>query len=260
MSLIIKSPDLSLAENLGSNVMINFNGTTSYFTILDDFTDNFETYPNDITCVWWMKNNGGNVAQPILGIVQGTNDADGFRIEQIATGSQSYALRIRTGKDSGGTEQVFETTNNTIPPAGSVDCYMISTDRANAAISVYRNDTAITTTRTSTTNNDFDHGAGYLSVGRYAPNLSAVHFDGCMARIWIDQRTVDFSVTANRRKFINAVGQRIDYGTNGEIPFGSTPKIYLDGDSSTFTQLGTITFSAGNLTRSNLTDCSDVLP
>jgi len=251
MGIITKTSDVAMHG--GPNVMVNYNGSNGFFSILNDFTDDFETHPNDITAVWWMTSDV-TTAMPIFGIVQGTNDADGFRIEQ----ENNRVLRVRTGQASNGVTQTFFSGSNNIP--SGVACYMLSTDRANQTITVYRNDTAISMTRDGTHALDYVMNAGYLVIGRAAPNLSTTHFDGCLNRLWIDQRKVDFSTTANRRKFVTAGGNRVDYGTDGSKPFGAQPKIFVSGDSSTITQNGSISFSASNRTRSNLTDCSVKLP
>lgn len=245
----------------GNNNLIEFNGSNTYLSIVDDFTDDFETYPNDITAVWWMTSDV-STRMGIFGIVQGISDSDGFRIEQLA----DRAIQVRVGPDSSGQNQVFESDNLNEITSG-IACYMMSTNRSasdgsggTGTISLYRNDTQIAMTRNPTHNNDLDLGPGYFILGRLAQNFSSESFDGCINRVWIDQRTVDFSVEANRRKFVTASGGRVNYGTDGSKPFGTKPKIFINGNSSTITQHGSISFSDSNLTRSNLTDCSTKIP
>ncbi len=45
---------------------------------------------------------------------------------------------------------------------------------------------------------------------------------------------IDFSVEANRRKFIDADGKPVYLGANGELPTGTSPAVFFSGDSSTF--------------------------
>lgn len=45
---------------------------------------------------------------------------------------------------------------------------------------------------------------------------------------------LDFSVQANRRKFIDAAGKPVSLGADGSTPTGSTPAIYLKGDHTNF--------------------------
>ncbi len=56
---------------------------------------------------------------------------------------------------------------------------------------------------------------------------------------------IDFSIEANRRKFINANGKPVDLGIDGSIPTGTAPAIFFSGDSSSF---GTNKGTGGNFT------------
>ena len=66
-----------------------------------------------------------------------------------------------------------------------------------------------------------------------------------MADTWIaPDQSIDFSVTANRRKFIDASGKPADLGANGQTPTGTPPPLFLrrapSADPSTFANnLGT---------------------
>lgn len=56
-----------------------------------------------------------------------------------------------------------------------------------------------------------------------------------MADLWIDVgMAIDFSVQANRRRFINATLKPVDLGTNGELPTGSRPTFFFSGDAGKF--------------------------
>ncbi len=84
-------------------------------------------------------------------------------------------------------------------------------------------------------------------------------FDGEIADVWIDFGTyIDLSVEANRRKFINADGQAINLGSNGELPTGSAPDIFLSGDTDSWhTNKGT----GGGFTENGaLTDATTLPP
>jgi len=43
---------------------------------------------------------------------------------------------------------------------------------------------------------------------------------------------IDFTQTANRRKFISAAGKPVDLGADGSTPTGTAPAIFLSGDAS----------------------------
>jgi len=64
--------------------------------------------------------------------------------------------------------------------------------------------------------------------------LGSVNFEGCIHRVWMDiGNAMDFTVEANRRKFINADGTLVDLGDNGELPTGTSPIAYYKVDATT---------------------------
>lgn len=83
-------------------------------------------------------------------------------------------------------------------------------------------------------------------------------FDGDMAEFWFSTTRLDFSVEANRRKFVSATGKPVDVGVDGSTPTGSAPEIYLSvrpgdaaadfvtnrGTGNNFTQNGTLTLAS----------------
>ena len=93
-----------------------------------------------------------------------------------------------------------------------------------------------------------------VEIGHAAGNLD---FVGGMSEFWFDTARLDFSVEANRRKFVSATGKPVDVGTDGSTPTGSAPEIYLSvrpgdaaadfvtnrGTGNNFTQNGTLTLS-----------------
>lgn len=93
-------------------------------------------------------------------------------------------------------------------------------------------------------------------VGQNVFNLDT--FVGDMAEFWFDDSYIDFSVEANRRKFMTAGGKPVDVGTDGSTPTGSAPIIYLSvrpgdaaadfctnrGTGGNFTQNGTLALAS----------------
>lgn len=80
------------------------------------------------------------------------------------------------------------------------------------------------------------------------------------------QDFVDFSVAANRRKFISADGCTVNPGANGTTPFGDVPPVFLTipssaGSANTFASNfgdgGAFVLSGGNLTFSATQPCCD---
>jgi hypothetical protein len=58
---------------------------------------------------------------------------------------------------------------------------------------------------------------------------------GAFADFWFAPgQFIDFSIEANRRKFIDASGKPVYLGTNGEAPTGTAPAVLLSGGASSF--------------------------
>ncbi len=80
----------------------------------------------------------------------------------------------------------------------------------------------------------------------------SVLLNGCLSQFYFNSsETLDLSITANRRKFINANLTPVDLGPGGSTPTGHTPISYLNktaanfhlngGTGGDFTQNGTLT-------------------
>lgn len=80
----------------------------------------------------------------------------------------------------------------------------------------------------------FDIGYADASFGDWQIGPTSVGYAG-VAEVWAAQEYIDFSVEANRRKFISAGGKPVDLGATGATPTGNQPIIYLSaraGDSA----------------------------
>ena len=79
-----------------------------------------------------------------------------------------------------------------------------------------------------------DYTRGNYSIGGRSatPQLT---FPGCFSEYYFNSvATLDMSVVANRRKFIDASGLPVELGSNGQLPTGIVPIMYFpDGDATT---------------------------
>ena len=115
------------------------------------------------------------------------------------------------------------------PPSSWPSCLthlLLSIDFLTFTAQCYLNDAALTFSGTTP--------AGFFTAGIPLTNtLLAEQFGntglhGYMSALWLGQTAsfVDLTVTANRRKFINADGTPAGLGSNGQTPFGTAPAIY----------------------------------
>lgn len=106
--------------------------------------------------------------------------------------------------------------------------FLISFDATTGDRHIYLNDVAETISGTMTNaDKDFEQGDHFIGV---ANNMTA-QIDSDIADLYIDFcNYIDLSVEANRRKFIDSNGNPVDLGSNGSLPTGSAPDIFLSGD------------------------------
>lgn len=125
---------------------------------------------------------------------------------------------------------------------GSVDTNHASGSRI---ISLYKNDVALTNAAGyPDTGSAFSlafTSAANWRTGTFAPIGPSDSQPLDVADLWMAPGVfIDFTVTANRRKFIDGTGKPVDLGTNGQTPTGTSPYMFFSGDDTTFsTNLGT---------------------
>lgn len=81
-----------------------------------------------------------------------------------------------------------------------------------------------------------DVNTGRIEFG----NTTALSPNWALSTVWFTHsQYIDFSVQANRRKFIDSSGDPVALGLTGELPTGTQPEIYLDDPVATIlTQRG----------------------
>ncbi|WP_192246072.1 hypothetical protein [Mesorhizobium silamurunense] len=74
-----------------------------------------------------------------------------------------------------------------------------------------------------------------LSLHFFDDVLNPATVSGDFADIWFAPgQFIDFSVEANRRKFVDASGKPVYLGANGEMPTGTAPAVFFSGDATGF--------------------------
>jgi lysophospholipase L1-like esterase len=98
------------------------------------------------------------------------------------------------------------------------------------------------------TNANIDYAGADWSVG--ALPSGANKWTGGVAELWFDDSYLDFSVEANRRKFISDGGAPVSLGADGSVPTGAAPAAYTKnfaanlGAGGDFTVAGALVASA----------------
>ena len=92
--------------------------------------------------------------------------------------------------------------------------------------------------------------------------ISENFFNGALAEFYFAPgQYLDFSVEANRRKFISATGKPVDLGADGSTPTGATPILYLRmADGAAASTFGTNLASGGGMTITGALDTASTSP
>ncbi len=143
-------------------------------------------------------------------------------------------------KNTGGTDIMNLPSVNSAYTIGSRNCIMISWDLTNntsANRHMYVNDTNVLDTVSTFTNDTIDYTNADHGIG--AAHDGSNKYNGDSGPIWISfDEFIDFSDSANRRKFCTSDGRAKNLGSDGSTPTGTSPIIFQalakNGTLSTF--------------------------
>ena len=227
---------------------VTFDGTNDYLSHTSAFAG--VTDGKQITVSFWARfETYPSATFQILGSQPGRAS-----ISYSGNGTETMQLVLRD------TSNVLNTNVGCGPDphvAGVWYHHLISVDTSTGTANCYVDDADSMQTFTAPTDATLDFDMTSWAIGSTHSGNSKL--DGQIADLWIDFGTyIDFSIEANRRKFISAAGYPVNLGANGSIPTGSTPDIFLSGDTATWhTNDGT----GGGFTETGaLTDGSPVTP
>jgi len=142
-------------------------------------------------------------------------------------------------------------TDTTLVIASGWTCVMISSNGSTNQI--YYGDTDVTDSQATSTTSEENT---FTTINLMSTATAGSKWNGDIADFWftLDNR-FDWSVTANRRLFIDDAGKPVYLGENGELPYGSSPTAFMhidDGETpanfavnagtgGTFTIVGALT-------------------
>lgn len=186
-----------------------------------------ESPPTLISGSFWIKRDSASIGTS--DVILHNADSNGYFRIRFNTSN----LLVFDGRDeSGGAFTTLMDTNNTL----SADQWyhvLFSLDTTNRSLDRLYVNGVDDTDSTSSTMTAFG-GGDRIYVGAFGvTNLDKL--DAELADFWIDfGNYIDFSLEANRRKFIDGAGNPVDLGSDGSLPTGSQPDIYLSGDTATW--------------------------
>ena len=165
-----------------------------------------------------------------------TSSSNRFLLQRsLSGGAQDNNLAV-VGRDSSNNLNLYiETLLNSNGQFDSTsrspgwNHFLCSGNLATSTFHMYANGVNVLDTgATYVVNSDIDF-TGLFHVGRIGSASTA--FYGEMAELWIDDSFIDFSSSTNREKFRSSGGTAVDVGSDGSIPTGSSPLVYLHLDS-----------------------------
>ena len=241
MSNIIINPYAFAQVTTGGADGTDFDGSTEYVS----HTSNTGWANSKLaTGSFWIKRGRTGVTERIISVQR---DAGLAFAVQLNTSNQ-MVFHGRSQVVGGTNDAIFATMTTTITDT-NWHHVLFSFDLANSSNRhIYLDDSAASVTWSTYDNETIvfaTDGANAMNNYAYAARLNQadVKFQGVLSEIWFNPTTyIDFSITANRRKFRTAGGLPAYLGATGNIPTGTAPIDYLPNGR---TQAGTGTAYAG---------------
>jgi len=185
-----------------------------------------ESDPSLISGSFWFKRDPNNIGFAQTFIHYSNAGAGYFRVR--LDGGNKFHI---DGRQAVTNSYKSVLKSNMAMPDGKWYHVIFSLDTTNRALDqLYINDVNVTDS-TSDTLTAFG-GGDEMSIGAFAPTIGTIKYYGDIADLWIDfDNKIDFSVEANRRAFISASGKAVYLGSDGSLPTGSAPEVFLTGDT-----------------------------
>lgn len=202
-----------------------FDGTNDRLNRGSDLTGNADSKKGIIST--WVRLDGGDGA--FRRIFCGLNSAVAPETNVLLERTNTNIIEI-TMRNAAVADILRMRTIGTYTASATWRHVLASWDLATpGARSIYINDVSDFSV-TTFTDDTIDYTEADYSVG--APNnLTQFVLNGCLAELYFAPgQYLDFSLVANRRKFISASGKPVHLGVNGALPTGTPPKVYLHLD------------------------------
>ena len=195
----------------------DFDGTNDYMTRGDDL-GGVANSPDGIVSFWVRKDGGDGSIQAVL-----VNDTTGSKVS-IVLGTFGR-VQIDLGDLFPSSSLSIETEDNGLL-AGTGWHHVLASWRVNQAIShLYLDDVSDRIVSVSG-----DTTVGYLDATNWgigAYTNASNKLNGCLAELYFAPgQYLDFSIPANRRKFITSTGKPAALGSTGSLPTGTAPAVY----------------------------------
>jgi len=196
----------------------DFDGTSDYMTRGAGLTGAADSKTGIFSC-WTRIDGGDGTIRRFFNAANGVGGAlKGFRVSLNATNNF-----IMTGLNAAGTV-IFQQYSTTAYVAGATWRHLLASWSMTVTAHLYVTDVSDRTSLTFT-DDTLDYTETEWAVGAVANG--AEKWNGCLAELYFAPgQYLDFSVEANRRKFISASGKPANMGFDGSVPTGIAPLAY----------------------------------
>jgi len=230
----------------------DFDGTNDYMTRGADLTGSADSKSGILSA--WLRIDGHDGVQ--IFILE--NYSSALRFFFYRNSLNTFTI---SGRNASGTVILSLVSSTTYTTSSTWRHVLASWDLATAAGHLYINDVSDLGSSTLT-NDTLDYTTGAFAVGASPVGAPGDEFDGAMADIYFAPgQYLDFSIAANRRKFISPSGKPVHLGTDGSLPTGTAPLLYchLD-DGEAVANFATNRGSGGNLSITGALDTASSSP
>ena len=237
---------IAVSENAGpAEIVVNavtFDGTNDWLERDADLSGNVDGQKG--TLVFWLNmNSGDGAAKNIL-------YADGGFFDCVRATSGKLHLKLF---NSAAAPLLDMLSTNTRVTADGWICVMMSWDLSAALKAhLFFNDADETNTSVKV-EGTVDYTRVDYAVGARVGGV--LKLTGCLAEFYFNpEEYIDFTVEANRRKFVSVNGRPVDTGADGLDPTGNAPLVFLSGATATW---HTNDGDGGGMTENGaITDCA----
>jgi hypothetical protein len=232
----------------------DFDGTNDYILKGSGLTGAVDSKTGIFSA--WMRIDGGDGADQAL--LEGyTSGSLNLRIRRQANNKFGFILTPNTGGD--GINGIYMQTVNTYLASATWLHVLMSWDLGAVVSHMYINDVSDkAVSYIGDALGDYTHTAWGLMSG----SSGLPFFNGCAAEFYFaPNQYLDFSIEANRRKFITTSGKPAYLGADGSIPTGTAPIMYHHLDNGeAVANFATNRGTGGNFTITGTLDTASTSP
>jgi len=233
----------------------DFDGTNDYLSRGSDLTGAADSKTGIFSC--WVRIDGGNGTD--MYILDNATSLGAFRF--FVRRRSTHAIEIY-GYNSAGVGIMDLGTFNTTYSSSSTWLHILASWDLGAGTYTLRISDTADTAITTFTNDSIDHTTGAFYVGASPVGGSGGKFNGAIAELYFAPgQYLDCDLVYNRRKFISASGKPVHLGSDGSLPTGTAPLLYLHlDDAEAAANFATNRGTGGNLSVTGSLDTASSSP